>query len=40
MIWLIKVKLFEVWSMDKIKDEKSIKRKLNKYSGPYVIPPK
>lgn len=33
-----KVKLpFEMWSMDKIKDEKSIKRKLNKYTGPYVI---
>ena len=28
---------YEMWSMDKLKDEKSIQNKLNKYKGPYVL---
>lgn len=38
MVEKSKVKLpYEMWSMDKIKDEKSINRKLKKYKGPYVV---
>lgn len=28
---------YEMWSMDKLKDEKSIQNKLNKFKGPYVL---
>lgn len=28
---------YEMWSMDKLKDEKAIQNKLNKYKGPYVL---